>query len=297
MLSKMFWKGKLNITTMLYAFLRKNDVALATIPAPELSPTHGQGVLRIKVGSLEDVAGMAKLLNENFEQSDAAAKTDISVAWLRSTFLLNHAIWIVAKDAGGTVRGCVASFRCDAPYPNSLSGGCGKPSPWGLVDWFCIHPLWRGKGVGSELLDALDLITFRIGRKAHVFLKEGLPLSLPHIPVYTTWLRCRLAGNIGVKRMRQGTGILLTPYQAVERSSGLPLVKVEGPRGCCATPEHIKAWEDALDRELPSCWVFVTMADKVDEKRAWRQDSMVSMYAFRWVPGKWLGSVPSSDIL
>jgi GNAT superfamily N-acetyltransferase len=293
----MFWKGKLSIPTMLDAYLRNKDLVLATIPAPELSPTHGQGVLRIKVGSLDEVPGIAKLLNEHFEQADAAAKTDLSEMWVRSTFLVNHAIWFVAKDAGGTVRGCVASFMCESPYPNSIGSGCGKPHPWGIVDWFCIHPLWRGKGVGSELLDALDLITYRIGRKAHVFLKEGLPLPLPHIPVYTTWLRCRLAGNTKVRRMRHGTGLLLKPYQAVQRTSGLPLVKVEGIRGSCATPERIKAWEDALDRELPSCWVFVTMVDKVDEKRAWRQDSMVSMYAFRWVPGKWLGSVPNVDIL
>ena len=63
---------------MLDAFLRNKDLALATIPAPELSPTHGQGALRIKVGSLDEVPGIAKLLNEHFEQADAAAKTDMS---------------------------------------------------------------------------------------------------------------------------------------------------------------------------------------------------------------------------
>jgi len=292
----MFWKGKLRFDTMLEAFIKKRDVALATIPAPELGPKHGLGMCRIKVASLDDVAGIAKLLNEHFEQSDAAAKTDLSTIWLRSTFLLNHAIWVVAVDPGGTIRGCVASFRCEAPYPNALKAGCSIFHPWGIVDWYCIHPLWRGKGVGSELLEALDFITYRIGRKAHVFLKEGLPLPLPHIPVYTTWLRCRVAGDPKVRRMRKGTGLLVSPYQAIQRTSGLPLVKVEGLRGN-VTKEKVKEWEDALDRELPPCWVFVSGADKVDEAREWRQDTMVSMYAFRWVPGRWLGSVPNSDII
>jgi hypothetical protein len=145
-------------------------------------------------------------------------------------------------------------------------------------------------------LEALDFITYRIGRKAHVFLKEGLPLPLPHIPVYTTWLRCRVAGDPKVRRMRKGTGLLVSPYQAIQRTSGLPLVKVEGLRGD-VTKEKVKEWEEALDRELPPCWVFVSGADKVDEAREWRQDTMVSMYAFRWVPGRWLGSVPNSDII
>jgi hypothetical protein len=97
--------------------------------------------------------------------------------------------------------------------------------------------------------------------------------------------------------MREGTGLGIMRYHANERETGLPLVKVEGIRGYNPEPADIALWEDALDRNLPPCWVFVTGADHIDEKRGWVHDSMVSIYAFRWIPGKWLGGVPDSRVL
>jgi len=294
----MFWKGKVNTSTQLWSFIQKKELALANnLKVPELLDV-GKSPCRVSVGSLNEVQGIVKLLNSEYDSNgkNTKAKTDVTEEWIRATFLLHQAIWIVAKDSLGTIRGCVASFKCEAPYPNAL-GGCSMADPWGLVDWFCVHPLWRDKKVGSEMLEALDLITYRMGRKAHVFLKEGYPLPLPKIPIYSTFLRCRRAGSSLVKKMRQGTGLGITPYQANERETGLPLVKVEGMRGYQKDLSEIAKWEDALDRELPPCWVFVTGADHIDDKRGWVTDSMVSMYAFRWIAGKWLGGVPDSRVL
>ena len=292
----MFWKGKASILTQLWAFIKKRDVSLATsLPQPELLKP-GRGPCKVGVGSISDVAGIVKLLNSQYDLSEnSKSKTDVTDEWVKATFLMYHAIWIVAKDPLGTIRGCIASFKCAAPYPNAL-GGCSMADPWGLVDWFCVHPLWREKGVGSEMLEALDLVTFRMGRKAHLFLKEGFPLT-ETIPVYTTYLYCRRAGSPSVKKMREGTGLSVMPYQCNDRQTGLALVKVEGIRGYKKDPEQIKLWEDALDKELPACWVFVTSADHIDEKRGWVRDSMVSMYAFRWIAGRWLGGVPDASIL
>ena len=295
----MFWKGKASISTQVWAFIKARELALATnLAAPQLL-NPGRSPCRVSVGSIKDVAGIVKLLNSEYDESeDSRSKTDVTEEWIRATFLLYHAIWVVAKDPLGTIRGCVTSFKCDAPYPNAL-GGCSMAHPWGLVDWFCVHPLWRDKGVGSEMLEALDLITFRMGRKAHIFLKEGYPLPkvLSHIPIYSTFLHCRRAGSPSVKKMSEGTGLGVTPYQCNDRKTGLPLVKVEGIRGYKRDDEEIAKWEDALDRDLPPCWVFVTSADHIDEKRGWVTDSMVSMYAFRWIAGKWLGGVPDSRVL
>ena len=295
----MFWKGKASISTQVWAFIKNQELALATnLAYPELLKP-GRSPCRVGVGSIKDVAGIVKLLNSEYDKSDTKrSKTNVTEEWLRATFLMYHAIWIVAKDPFGTIRGCVTSFKCHAPYPNAL-GGCSMADPWGLVDWFCVHPLWRDKGVGSEMLEALDLITFRMGRKAHIFLKEGylLPFSLIDIPIYSTYLHCRRAGSPLIKKMREGTGLGVTPYQSNDRDTGLPLVKVEGIRGYKRNAVEIGEWEDALDKELPPCWVFVTSADHIDEKRGWQMDSMVSMYAFRWIAGKWLGGVPDSRVL
>lgn len=301
----MFWKGKASISTQVWAFIKKRELALATtLPQPELL-NPGRSPCRVGVGSINDVAGIVKLLNSEYDESDnTRSKTAVTEEWIKATFLMYHAIWIVAKDPYGTIRGCITSFKCAAPYPNAL-GSCSMADPWGIVDWYCVHPLWRGKGVGSEMLEALDLITFKIGRKAHVFLKEGYPLTevyplvklLSHIPIYSTFLHCRRAGSPLIKKMHEGTGLGVIPYQCNDRETGLPLVKVEGIRGYRKDPEQIKLWEDALDMDLPPCWVFVTGADHIIKERGWVIDSMVSMYAFRWIAGKWLGGVPDSGVL
>ena len=288
----MFWKGKVSIVKQLMNFLKQSEVALLELEEPELSSNLNPGGCKISVSKLKDVDGISRLLNEWFEDPTSKAKASITPEWVRASFLRNRAIWIVAKDSAGTIRGCVASFHIDSPYPNSLEG-CGKMHLWGLVDWYCVHPLWRSKGLGSALLETLDLITYRLGRKAHIFLKEGSPLPLPHVPIYSTWLKCRKAGNPEIKQMSDYTGLVVYPYSEVERESGIPLVRVEGLKD----EKDLKEWEDALDSQLPVSWVFVSGACVVDYERGWKTDSLISMYAFRWSPGKWLGSLPHTSIL
>jgi GNAT superfamily N-acetyltransferase len=284
----MFWKGKVPLWTQFKNFVKQSDLTLLDLEIPQIPSDLKPGNCVIQVSKLRDVDGICKLLNEWFEDKTSKTKADVKSEWLRRTFLDNHAIWIVAKDAKGTIRGCVSSFLIKAPYPSSLTG-CGKPYPWGIVDWYCVHPLWRSKGIGSALLETLDLITYKIGRKAHVFLKEGIPLPLPHIPIYTTYLKCRKAGSKEIKQMSDDTGLVLYPYQEVERATGLPMVKVEG----LYKKHGLDDWEDALDTELPECWVFVTSDCLVKNEKGWKTDALISMYAFRWSPGKWFGSKPS----
>lgn len=288
----MFWKGKVSIFKQIQSFLKQSEVALLDIDKPELPSNKQYGKCRISVSKFKDCQGIANLLNEWFEDLDSRSKANVTPEWIRATYLENEAIWIVAKDPGGTVRGCVATFRIEAPYPNSLSG-CGKPNPWGLVDWYCVHPLWRSKGVGSALLETLDYISYQVGRKAHIFLKENLPLPLPHVPIFATFLLCRKAGNPNIKQMSEDTGLAVYPYHEIERKSGLPLVHVEGLHSKLGLSE----WESALDLQLPECWVFVSGCSIVDYEKGWQTDSLISMYAFRWTPGKWLGTKPRDSIL
>jgi GNAT superfamily N-acetyltransferase len=288
----MFWKGKVSIFKQIGNFLKKTDVKLLEFNKPEIPSNKELSKCRISVSKFKDCPGIAKLLNEWFEDPKSRSMVDVTAEWVRASYLDKEAIWIVAKDTGGTVRGCVSSFRIVGPYPNSLTG-CGKPNPWGIVDWYCVHPLWRNKGIGSALLETLDFITYQIGRKAHIFLKEGIPLPLPHVPIFTTFLLCRKAGNSNIKQMSEDTGLIVYPYKEVERKTGLPLVRIEGLENTIGLSE----WENALDKQLPECWVFVSGNCIVDYKKGWETDSLISMYAFRWSPGKWLGSKPVASIL
>jgi len=86
--------------------------------------------------------------------------------------------------------------------------------------------------------------------------------------------------------------LILYNYQEVERSTGIPLIRIEGVKEY----SQVDKWEEALD-ELPECWIFVSGNYLVSNKKGWITDSLVSMYAFRWSPGKWLGTCPSQNVI
>lgn len=272
----MFWSaGRVSSFLQIKAFLLGRPQSL--VPYSIQKPTTGTAT----IGQARDAPGIAKLLNEFFEPASSRCQTAVTVEWVLSTFV-NGAIWVVVKDRGHTIRGCIASIPCPSPYLGTTQ------TQWGQVDWYCVHPLWRSKGLGTSLLETLDYATYIARRRAHVFLKEGMPLPLPHMPVYVTRLYCRRAGNPAVHLIPEQPGVY--PYQTKEKATGLPLVRVDP----CADEISIDEWEESLDTFLPPCIVFVSVAPK---SVRWEQDSLVSMYAFRWVAGKWFGSRPNSAIL
>lgn len=56
---------------------------------------------------------------------------------------------------------------------------------FGLIDFFCVNEKHRKKGVGSKLLHAMAYECSQRGYVAHLFLKEGMPLTaLP--PLYSS---------------------------------------------------------------------------------------------------------------
>lgn len=60
-----------------------------------------------------------------------------------------------------------------------------------VVDAFCIHPQWRKKGLGDYLLTTLHRTANEKGIPYALFLKEGAPLAIFHVPRYTGWYRYR----------------------------------------------------------------------------------------------------------
>lgn len=261
----MFWKGRVSWFLHFEAFLRQRP----TVPIDYTLIAPKKPAL---IAGTNDAPGIARLLNEWFEVNPKCS-TAVTVEWVLES-LIHHDIWIVIKDIGGTIRGCICSSPCEAPYPGI--------DRYGIVDWFCVHPLWRSKGLGSSLLETLDYVTYQKGRRCHVFLKEGLPLPLPHIPVYATFLRCRRAGTPAITVMPLKNGIY--PYMTKERVTGLPLVRVD-----------LDTWsEDQLDTMLPPC---IALTSSESSERDWKTDTLVSMYAFRWVAGKWFGSKPCGAIV
>ena len=263
----MFWNQRMaSWVRTLDAFFKGDQLRLSDlIVSDKISPLT-------VLATCADSLGVVNLLNECFE-TNSRSTTAVTMEWFIQSILLDKAIWIVSKDRFGTVRGCICSRPSEAPYPNSVSVN------WGIVDWYCVHPLWRSKGIGSALLETLDTISFRIGRKAHIFLKEGSLLLIPQIPVYTSFLYCRQAVNSKIHEVPKLNWIY--PYMTKEKETGLPLLRID----------FSQVSDSDLDTLLPQCIVFSSSYQK-----GWKRDTLVSIYAFRWIPGKWLGSAPHSSI-
>ena len=80
-----------------------------------------------------------------------------------------------------------------------------KQARWpeaGIVDFFCVHPAWRRKGVGRLLLGVLERheTSERSGPPPHLILWEGLHLSVPPLSIGGLWMtRCSVKQGESVK--------------------------------------------------------------------------------------------------
>lgn len=96
----------------------------------------------------------------------------------------------------------------------------------GLVEYFCVHKLYRNNGIASRLLDELVVQTAKQGRMVHCFLKEGFPLlRLP--PLYTSYyiVRQRMLPT-EFKEYLSPSGIALqTPIRSYSHADFLPLAR------------------------------------------------------------------------
>ena len=84
----------------------------------------------------------------------------------------------VVRDKEGMV-GCVRYH----PMGLLRSTLCGEAIY--LVDAFCVHPRWRGKGIAAYLLSCLHRHSNQRGRPHALFLKEGAPLPILQAPLYS----------------------------------------------------------------------------------------------------------------
>ena len=77
-----------------------------------------------------------------------------------------------------------------------------KQARWpsaGVVDFFCVHPAWRKRGVGRQLLATLQekaqAAANSKGPAPHLILWEGLHLTVPPLSVGILWMK-RCSGGV-----------------------------------------------------------------------------------------------------
>ncbi len=109
---------------------------------------------------------------------------DISIINL----LNNKDIIFYVKDKLNNIVGCIRYHYIGLLMNDNKEIYC--------VDCFCIHPEWRGKGVGDYLLTFLHIYANKNKIPNAIFLKEGNQLGIIHIPYYSGIYVYKIVNNI-----------------------------------------------------------------------------------------------------
>jgi len=98
---------------------------------------------------------------------------------------------LFVKDIDRCIVGCIRYH-----YLGQLQTAINSVEEIYCVDCFCIHPKWRGKGVGDYLLNELHIYVNANNKPYSLFLKEGRILSIIHTPLYSGEYVCRELTNM-----------------------------------------------------------------------------------------------------
>lgn len=78
---------------------------------------------------------------------------------------------IEACDIDSRIIGIIFSLPIQYLYSSQFSK---EPLiDCGMVDYFCVAPAWRSKGIASGLLDRFFNLNYKLGRLPHIFASEG----------------------------------------------------------------------------------------------------------------------------
>ena len=120
-------------------------------------------------------------------------------------FLTPDDDWFLARTPDHNLVGCIRYHAIGTQW--------NETTPRYLVDAFCIHPAWRGKGVGDYLLTALHREANRQQKPCALFLKEGRMLPIPCLPVYQGRYAYRRLQTVGMEDLKTSV-MRLTSSQA-----------------------------------------------------------------------------------
>ena len=146
----------------------------------------------------------------------------------------------------------------------------------GIMDYFCIHPLYRKSGIGSRLLYEIDLATSLTGRLSHIFMKEGSPLWwLPPLKTgYWVWREKGISCIFNSEKVK----VINSNYRSTSANDQIGQLVI---LDTSVTQEEINRICDASP--------FRIVLALKDECPTWNIDSSYTCYAFNWTPGSFAG--------
>jgi hypothetical protein len=169
--------------------------------SPTMSPDQTK-LQRSALGTLprrmkaEHVKTYIQFLRTHFFPEDHAYSLQLPEQLFAS--MLKSGQWIGAeiRDTRNTLIGIVVSkYMGEEPTLRKSMG---------MIDYLCVHPQWRKKGITNSLLRAVYAFCAP-QRKIQLFQKEGLPASIPPLSItcYYTRNKRKYTQPIYVKRVQE----------------------------------------------------------------------------------------------
>jgi hypothetical protein len=177
-------------------------------------------------------------------------------------------------------------------------------------DCFCIHPLWRKRGVGDYLLTKLHIFVNNNKIPYSMFLKEGTKLSISHDPYYSgIYVFRKLESNIQPINITSLNTIQAYSLMDKFREFNRSLFVV---RNKSSTNQHWKLYKKGIYKVLAcfqdayqrfeedgkmnkigwiTAWIeSPNMTDTIREEASIElSDSVINMFDYIWANLDWIG--------
>ena len=115
-----------------------------------------------------------KFIETYFNYIEGKTRTVIPPEIIEEGLRNNTWYGIEVRNQDSFIIGIVFSIQVQYLYSSEFSK---QPlTECGLVDYFCVAPEWRNKGVGTNILTKLFELTSQNGRRSHIFASEGSAL-------------------------------------------------------------------------------------------------------------------------
>jgi GNAT superfamily N-acetyltransferase len=216
---------------------------------------------------------ISNLLRNHFS-NNWRCRTELSPKEIKEGIQKKGWIGVVAHESStNRIVGC--AFSIGAKY---------KDISCGIVDFFCVSPSWRKKGLGRCLLRSLVNATASQNRILHFFIKEGMPLfCMP--PLYQGNYIWRKTQKQGKSSPTPGFLFINLYHRSLPEGHSLGELSLY-PKGF--DPEKV---ENAIDH---SGFDILIMDSKFPHlvERGWKNDSTYQWYCFNFHPGSFFQKEP-----
>jgi hypothetical protein len=180
-----------------------------------------------------------------------------------------------------------------------------------VVDCFCIHPLWRNKGLGDYLLTYLHQYANKNDIPYASFLKEGSILSIIHLPFYTGTYVYRLldkynhSNNIYLLKKEEANKMIryyckLYPNTFIIRNNQTynQIWKIYKKEYhiilVCFQDTYQRLYENNKYKKIGwiTAWLESPLVNLSVREEASKElsDSVANQYDYLWINQKWIGS-------